>query len=132
MSKDEKALDAAQTIKLRASKNYFGKPDFFKNSGEQIEIPVTIAKVVAVKQDWHGKGDAYDVVLAFEGQEKRLITNKTNQVKIAKLHGDGKVAEVWIGKEIVMFWTKNEPGSGKVIRNPSGGEPGGVRIKAKS
>lgn len=137
MSKKETALDGAQTMKLRASANYFGKPDFFTHSGEQIEIPVTITKVVGVNQDWHGKNDRPDVVLAFKDQTKRLICNKTNQVKIASIHGDGKVAEVWLNKEIVLYWTKTEPGSGrngrpdKDIRNPSGGEPGGVRVKRK-
>lgn len=137
MSKEEKELDSAQTIKLRASKNYLGKPDFFTHEGKQIELTLKISKVVAVKQDWHGSSDAFDIVLAFEGVKKRLICNKTNQVTIAKLHGDGKVAEVWLGKTLTLFWTKTEPGSGKRgkpdkdIRNPQGGEPGGVRIKAK-
>lgn len=137
MSKEESPLEGAQTIKLRASENYFGKPDFFTHAGKQIEIPVTITKVVGVKQDWHGNNDRHDVVIAFKDQTKRLIVNKTNQVQIARLHGDGKVAEVWIGKEIVMFWTRSEPGSGKRgkpdkdIRNPSGGDPGGVRIRPK-
>ncbi len=138
MSKKESPLESAQTIKLRASENYFGKPDFFTHSGEQIEIPVTITKVVGVEQDWHGKNDRPDVVLAFKDQKKRLICNKTNQVQVARLHGDGVVAKVWIGKDIVMFWTETEPGSGrngrpdKPIRNPSGGDPGGVRIRPKA
>jgi hypothetical protein len=138
MSKKEHDLANANTMKLRASANYLGKPDFFTHKDEPIEIQAEILKVSGVEQDWHPKNQKPDVVLTLKGQEKRLICNKTNQAKIASLHGDGLAHVVWIGKTITMFWTQTEPGSGKYgkpdkdIRNPSDpNTPGGVRIKGK-
>ena len=42
------------------------------------------------------------VVLAFVGAKKRMILNKTNAKRIAKMHGNK--TEGWTGKEITLYF----------------------------
>lgn len=133
MSKKEIDLSDVRTSRLIASKNYIGRPEF-EVGDELVERQWTMTSANLVTQDWHGPEDDGDVVIGFAETKKRLIANITNRRAIHALYGSGDFKDVWQGKTLTLVYSMVEiSGSkrGRKIRNPSGGEPGGVRVKGK-
>lgn len=130
MSKSETDVSHLEVCQLDPSENYIGKPEFLVE-GKLVQRTLEISEVLRVAQDWHRKDQKRDLVLAFKDRTKRLILRATNRQAIAAIYGAGVVKDLWVGKSITLFWTLTEPISGQKIRNPSTGEPGGVRVKGK-
>lgn len=59
------------------------------------------------------------VVVSFVGAKKRMVLNKTNAKRIAKMHG--KKTEDWTGKEVVLWFDPSVKFGRETV--------GGVRVK---
>ena len=71
-------------------------------------IPLTISEIGTHTFN-EGKPDQkVQIVLSFEGKEKKLGLNATNARTIAHLLGDD--TDTWLGKQIKIFPTKTEFG----------------------
>jgi len=78
--------------------NYFPQSDYIKCATlNGKEVTLTIAGVEQVEYQDGTKAPA----LSFQGTTKKLGLNKTNALRIARLHGDE--TESWPGKEIVLM-----------------------------
>jgi len=86
---------------------------------EGVEVLVTVSKVELGKQERSGK-EVPQLILHFEGKEKKLGLNSTNTKIMAKYFGYDD--EEWVGKQIVLYTIETN--------NPTTGELGpGIRIK---
>lgn len=94
--------------------NYFSSGNSLKASdiaqGTQVRAVIERCEEVMFKGD-DGK-DQPKLRLAFQGQEKGLILNKTNAMSIA--HQYGSDTDQWIGKEILLYSTKVDFGGSMV------------------
>lgn len=87
--------------------------DQYYSSGNSLKAadipPNTKAKVIiesCSEVEFKGNDGKVDhkLRLAFQGQEKGLILNKTNATTIASMYGSD--TDGWIGKEILLYQTK--------------------------
>lgn len=124
MSQKEPPIDASDwhACQLDPSENFIGHAEFRLKDGTYRDIKVKISGVVKEKLPWQPKRDKPKTCVSFEGKTKRMTLNATRRKSIVALHGS--MVRGWIGKDITLYWDKT-------VRNPSGGEPGGVRIRAK-
>lgn len=93
---------------------------FIDESDLPEDVTVKIGKVATESLHLPGaSAPETRVVLAFDGAKKKLVLNKTNAIRIARMHG--KDTENWIGKSITLYF---DP---KVRFGPS--VVGGVRVR---
>lgn len=62
------------------------------------------------------------LVMSFEGAKKKLVVNKTNAQRIAKLYGGQ--TEDWIGKQITLYFDPEVKFGKQVV--------GGVRVRKEA
>jgi len=82
-------------------KKYF-PTGFIDESDLPKDANVTISAVAVEKLTRPGGDQEDKVVMAFEGKNKKLVLNKTNAIRVAKLYGNN--TEDWIGKAITLYF----------------------------
>ena len=93
--------------------------DLLKKDDLNGYVTLTIA---IIRKEQVGPNKDVEYVARFEGTDKGLVLNKTNQNRIADWHGN--VADNWVGKQITIF---NDP----TVEYPKGTRIGGIRVKEK-
>jgi hypothetical protein len=78
-------------------------------SGKEHKVAISGIEVKKVEQD---DKKLNKLELAFTGQQKALLLNKTNASVVAKAYGDDYTT--WLGKEIIMYPTVTDFG-GKTV-----------------
>lgn len=94
---------------------------FLKKADIGIGLLVTIKDLenVTFKEDTADAESRW--IIHFKGMEKGLSLNKTN-IQMLELICESDDTDLWIGKQVVLFWDPTVDYMGKIV--------GGIRIRA--
>ena len=99
---------------MKLNEVYTGSSNFLKAADLQGRtIRVKISSVGVHEFEEEGKAKKKQLVLSFEGKEKKLGLNVTNATSIAKILGDD--TDMWIGGEIKIYPTTTDFGDRKDV-----------------
>ena len=108
---------------LHLNPDFLAEGDFIGEDGKYREFAVVIAKVTRDQLQLPGRSAKSEkVVIAFKGEKKRLVCNKTNVAAIKSHHG--KFVKDWIGKTVTVRYDPSVKFGCETV--------GGVRIRPKT
>ena len=82
-------------------KKYFPS-GFIDESDLPKDVTVTVASVGLEELTRPGGEKEAKVVISFEGAKKKLICNKTNAIRIARMYGNN--TDDWLGQPITLYF----------------------------
>lgn len=101
-------------------KKYF-PTGFIDESDLPEDVTVTVAGVALETLTRPGGDKDEKVVVTFKGAKKKLVLNKTNATRIAKMYGND--TEQWLGKPVTLYFDPTIKFGRETV--------GGVRVRIK-
>lgn len=105
-------MDAKNILKQMSQSTFLKGTDI-----EGKEVTVTISKVELTEQERDGKKTP-QLILSFEGKEKRLGLNVGNTERVIEIHGGE--TESWLGRQITLYT--------EMVSNPQGQRVPGIKV----